>query len=471
MENLSSDYQERLDEIAEELQTSQYLAAYWDSEDEESALQYYKYLQSTYEPRIEEIYDEVAEYDPLQLIAFENEVLNDRFEGLFLPRILAFTVLRGVVNENFKYIKPQDQFRKVLLVLSNSMHFEYLCQRIGQSIQVGFALSSDIWVTNLVNEIPNKRVRNFFLSQKILKYRDASERKSGLSSMRRQFRDINFYTADFPETVVELRTNYPELKEFLLQRIILECDNNNLMKHVVSYADNKDLHEHWEFVYSFGLVINYFDLDKTNAKLLGNVLNECRKEAKGFVDTYFEFLKELLSSSRLTIKTECDKKVSRLIDTSIDDQFSGYYGLMSTIHEEGYNSENTLSKVQKFYFQNEGLSTINECLRLTMLAYFTMELDDLEPEEYSRFINLSKVMSQYINIFNNQSFNQSIGEVSMSYVKKLLKHFTDKRSRDYQDIKRFISTYFLELNFMKEKDIADIFKTRRRKSTRKKADA
>ncbi len=469
MEKLAKEYRQQLDEMAKEIEGSEYLEAYWNVEDEEQGVQYYQYLQSVYEPRIDEIYREVAEHHPLQIIELEREILHERFEGFYLPRILAYTVLRGIVNENYKYIKPQEHFRTVLLSLTRSLHFDYLCTRIGQSVQVGFALSSDIWVSNLLNEIPNKKVRNFFLSQKITRYRDASERKKGLLSMRRQFEGVNFYTAPFPENAIQLRTDYPELKEFILQRILLDCDNSGLKKHIVKFAEDKSLWELTEFVYIFGLIINYFDLDKKTREKMAKVLNTCRKEVDDFVDTYFEFLKELLGSSRLIIKTECDKKVSGLIDTSIDDQFSGYYGLMTTIHKEGYNSDNTLSKVQKFYFQNEGLSTINECLRLTMLAYFTMELDDLEPEEYSRYMDITKVMSQYTNIFNNQSFNQSIGEVSLKYVRKLLKHFADKRSRDYQDIKRFVMASFKDLNFMRDKDIADLFKTRRKKRKKKEA--
>jgi hypothetical protein len=468
MENLAKNYRDKLDSIAEELSASEYLEAYWDIEEEEKALEYYQYLQSVYEPRIHEVYKEVAEFHPLQIIALEEEILNERFEGFYLPRILAYTVLRGVVDENYKYIKPQDHFRTVLLSLANSMHFEILAKRIGQSMQVGFALSSDIWVSNLLNEIANKQVKSFFISQRITRYRDAVERKRGLTSMRRQFEGANFYTASFPETEIELRTNYPELKEFLLQRILLDCDNSKLSKHIRDFAGKKEFWNHTEFVYLFGLIINYFDLDKKTADELESVLNQCRKEVDNFVDTYFEFLKELLSSKRLVIKTECDKKVSKLIDTSINDQFSGYYGLMTTIHKEGYNSENTLSTVQKFYFQNEGLSTINECLRLTMIAYFTMELEDLTPEEFSRYMDITKVMSQYINIFNNQSFNQAIGEVSLKYVKILLKHYTDKRSRDYQDIKRFATASFLELKFMREKDIAELFKSKRKKRKPKK---
>ncbi len=51
------------------------------------------------------------------------------------------------------FILQRRCFKEVLFAICNSSNFEYLRKRIGQTIQTGFALSSDIWVTNLINEI------------------------------------------------------------------------------------------------------------------------------------------------------------------------------------------------------------------------------------------------------------------------------------------------------------------------------
>jgi hypothetical protein len=71
----------------------------------------------------------------------------------------------------------------------------------------------------------------------------------------------------------------------------------------------------------------------------------------------------------------------------------------------------------------------------------------------------------YIHIFANEEFNLSVKDLSMRYVKRLLKHYTDKRGKDYQDIKKFVSTTFQDLNFLKEKDVVELFKTRRKRKT------
>ena len=57
-----------------------------------------------------------------------------------------------------------------------------------------------------------------------------------------------------------------------------------------------------------------------------------------------------------------------------------------------------------------------------------------------------------------QSLNQT-------YIHKLLTKYSDKRGKDYQEIKKFVSAHFADLEYMKEKDITELFKTKRKKVT------
>jgi hypothetical protein len=47
------------------------------------------------------------------------------------------------------------------------------------------------------------------------------------------------------------------------------------------------------------------------------------------------------------------------------------------------------------------------------------------------------------------------------YINKLLDFYTDRRSKDYQDIKRFVTTTFLDLGFKTEKELAELFKIKK----------
>ena len=70
-----------------------------------------------------------------------------------------------------------------------------------------------------------------------------------------------------------------------------------------------------------------------------------------------------------------------------------------------------------------------------------------------------------MGLFGNQHFNQDIKDLCMTYIAKLMVRFTDKRGKDYQDIKKFVSTVFSDLDFLQEKEVVELFKTRRKRKT------
>jgi len=168
MEAIDQKYLTSLQSIKSGIQNSDLSAAYLDSEEEAD----YTALKEYFEPQISELHTKVAEENPLQLVAFEKELFDEGFEGLYLPRILGYAVLRGEINERVKYIRPQDHFRDVLNAICNSLNFDLLKMRIGQTIQIGFGLSSDIWISNLKGQFSNKKIVAFLDSQRLPKYRD-----------------------------------------------------------------------------------------------------------------------------------------------------------------------------------------------------------------------------------------------------------------------------------------------------------
>ncbi|NJO87412.1 MAG: hypothetical protein HC821_05450, partial [Lewinella sp.] len=123
-------------------------------------------FKEAYEPYLEELQNTIANHHPLQLVAFEQALLDDRFEGLFLPRILGYAVLRGEVNEDYRYARQQEHLGNIIKFIAANSNFEQLRNRIGQSISMAFLLSSDIWVTNLIESIGSKQVRQFFWPRK-----------------------------------------------------------------------------------------------------------------------------------------------------------------------------------------------------------------------------------------------------------------------------------------------------------------
>jgi len=459
MHELDKKYLEQLETLASEIQESEELATYLESEEDDDYLQ----LKEAYEPRIALIYDEVARNKPLQLISFELVLLEDYFEGLFLPKVLGYSVLRGEINHKVKYVRPQEHFREVLTAICESANFDILKKRIGQSIQVGFFLSSDIWVTSLINSFQNKRVRYYLQAQKLEKYHLPEARAIGLRRYKKQFRNDVFLTTEFPETASELKVLFPSLRHFLVYRANLGEDNSSLLEPIKAFIERdifKGTEEHLQVMMLFSM---FYDMDEDDMILVSEEFNTIREKETNFEEYFFKHLLDLHLDDELEVTPEADRNISGIMDKTIDDNLTRYYTLIDMVHDKGYNQEEVQEAVKKFTSQYEGLSVINECLRQTIFGYFHRFVSNLEETAYVDFFVISRLYPIYMNIFANQQFNQNLKELSMAYVKRLLKHFTDKRGKDYQDIKKFVSTAFLDFDFLNEKQIKELFKTRRKK--------
>ena len=459
MYELEQKYISKLEAIAGEIQESEELSTYLDTEEEED----FSRLKELYETKIGLLHEKVAEEAPLQLVSFELIVLDPVFEGLYLPRILGYSVLRGDVNNNFKYARPQEHFKEILLAICSSANFDILKKRIGQTIQIGFALSSDIWVTNLINEITNKRIRYFLLSQKLDRYRIGKERSIGYNRYKRQFKNENFLSAEFPVDLPGLKVLFNELKNFLFYRISRQGNNKSIIPFLKDFLSNESFQNTNEYIQVLALCSNFFEFNKEDKAFLAARFNNSRESYPEFIEEYLSFLLELQDNPDINLSPEADKSASDIVNHSIDDILTNYYRLTDLIHDKGYNNDEVHEAVKVFYNQYPGKSTVNNCVRKTIFNYFKQLISNLSEKEYPELFEVSKLFPIYFGIFANQQFNQSLKEICMTYIKKLLRFYTDKRGKDYQDIKKFVSSTFPELGFLKEKEIVELFKTKRKK--------
>lgn len=458
MQALLQDYKERLQAVAELIQGSDELAAYL----EEETIELYKSLQEVYEPMVAEIYQEVAERHPLQLPELEKVLLNPYFEGLFQPRILGYCVLRGEISEQYKYIRPQETFKQFLLAIANSTNFDVIRQRIGQTVQLGFALSSDIWIANLIDQIENKKVKAYFQSMIHDRFRDAEERKNLLIRYKKQFTHYNFLYADFPETVAELHLESTALKHFLQSRIEFNSSHESYIDEIHKLIGQKSFYKEPEFIDLIAIVANFIDLNPTETQHLANALNACRYENPQFNHLYFKFLKNAYRSG-VHFGPDVDRKFFNLLNRNEGDDLIRFYNLLMAIHDKGFVSEDTLDVVNAFYSQYEGMSINNECLRLAILQLFVKVITNLSEPEYIYFFELLRTFYNYMNVFGNSAFDQETKGLCMDYVRKLLAFYKDKRSKEYQEIKKHVSSQFMEFEFLTEKEIIDLFKIKRKK--------
>jgi hypothetical protein len=457
MEALHKKYKDRIEELKKMVVESELLETYLDTEEEEV----YKQMQEAFEPAINDLHVEVANADPMQLEDFENHMLDEGFEGLFLPRILGYSVLRGDIDNNYKYKNSQEHFKNILLFICNSMNFDYVKLRIGQTVQIGFSLSTNIWVTDLLDGIQNKNIKRFLQTQRSVDFRDLDKRVIAYEAYKKQFVNYNYLSTNFPGDVYELKRMGSHLQKFLLYRAGEDFDNDTLTPYIHTFLKQEDFIFHPEFIRICMVLGMYFDLKKDTAKLLSSIFDKLRKGKEDFENEFFKYYLEFIDD-KAHFKRDVVSNFAHILDMKKADELSKFFELMQEVYEKGYVHEDAINAIRNYYNQHMGLSDQNRCLRHALNNRFSKVLSDLSEAEYAEYFELNKIFGLYMDIFANEKFNQAIKYISMDYLKRLLKYYTDKRGKDYQDIKKFVTAAFLEYKFYNDKEISNIFKTRRR---------
>ena len=456
---LEKKYHDKLAIIVDEIQKSEFLAQYLEEEDDS----FYNQLKDTFEEQLNILHNEVAEHDPLQLVSLEEHLCDPMLEGLFLPRVLGYSVLRGALNDQAKYIRPQEHFKKILLSVCNSSNFELLSQRIGQTVEIGFALSSDIWITNLIAEIPNKQVKGYLQNLKLDKYRDIRSRKLDYQRYQKQFVKFNYLTANKPKSSSELKIEITAIVNFLMYRASLGSHSSSSVYEFLSeiLADSK-LGNGKEHLQVISIIGAYFELkDQEKLQLVDRLNDYDMGEEEEF---FFKAIKELQLSD-LSLKDDDYQRLDDLIVRTKTVEVKEFSAVVNQINGIGYINSEAIEIARAYYNKNKGLSVQNECLRNMIYSKFSIFMGALSTNDFHEYFELNKTFTVYMNIFDNEKFNQGIKGISMSYIKKLLKAYTEKRSKDYQDIKKFVAATFTDLGFLNEKEVKELFKTKRVKPT------
>ena len=146
-------------------------------------------------------------------------------------------------------------------------------------------------------------------------------------------------SADFPETKEEFLFLFSQLKRFLLHRVLRYEDNSNLIAKIMSLLNEDSFRGNREYIQLLSLVANYFEFKKEETEL-STILNRERKEFPAFVETYLEFVKELLHSG-IALSSVEDGRFIRLLDFGIKDDLSEYYSVLKQIDEKRKNFQNS----------------------------------------------------------------------------------------------------------------------------------
>jgi len=207
--------------------------------------------------------------------------------------------------------------------------------------------------------------------------------------------------------------------------------------------------------------MNYFNLDGTDREEVYRIFNQDRKNDPNMVGDYFDFLLEMYDN-KIIFGPDNDKKVQSFIDPEFHDDILDYYELVNQLHVKGFMHADVMEGVKNYLAKFNGLSNQSEAIRQAILRYFKAWIENAGPEDYNDYFEYFKVYRTYMDLFNNESFNQSLEQTSYDYIRRLLKVYSDKRGRDYQDIKKFVVNTFTEIGFMSDKEAVEFFKTKRK---------
>lgn len=460
---LNEAYQQHLEAIAVAIQASPNLASYLEEEEDN----FYEDLKTEFEPQIEQAHQQLIDYSPLEIIAFEEYLFDERFEGLFLPRILGYSVLRGEVTEHAYYARQNNHFGNILRVIAANSNFDQLSARIGQSVQCGFALSSDIFVTGLIDDVPSKRVRQFLQSQRTSDARTVQGRMRIYRRYARQFKGRNYHYAAFPTDPTELTVLTSALNDFLLTRVSGDLNNDALLPTLHATVINPDFAGRKEILRPMAIYGAYFTPNEEQLpELIAAVNREREANPEATTDEILTFLLELKQDRNVPFTAAHEQRLGTIIDRSVKDDLTAYFDLTDKIHGDGYVNPTVHEAIAEELPKHSGLSPFNANIRQTVLSYFAQLAGGLGTEEadYLQWFEITgKQFPAYIKIFGNESFNQELRTLAKKYTKELIKVHTNKRGKDYRDIKKTTVRTWLDYGFMTEKQLKEFFKTPRKK--------
>jgi hypothetical protein len=457
MIDVSEKYLNLLDELMQKIGESDLYHNFLDTEEESD----YRVFCDAFEPFIDAIHKQVAADEPLQLVAFEKLLLHPELQNLFTPRILGYAILRGEVNDQIRYKRPQAHFKEILVSICESSNLDFLRRRIGQAVQIGFALSSDIWITDLINQFQNKRVKQFLQAQKNEKYRDLAERQKGYHNFKKQLSHENYLSAAMPTTVSELKVLFSEVMIFLEYRAKnSDLPLESVVPAIEEMLNNPAFNGSKETDQLLTLYLNYFPQTAESVSIWGSYLNQ-RRQDPGFSDNYLNYMIEGEQSRDLiTIPGQSDLITAQL-DATIKDDILDLYQLLVDVQTYGFVHPDAIEMIRAFYIKHGGVAPVSSYLRNMIARSFVMFVSQLESTDYHAYMDIYKVMHTYIGVFDNEAFNKSLKDASIGFMKRLVPTFKDRKAKDYLELRRFVGVAFKESRFMNDKEIVEFFKKHR----------
>jgi hypothetical protein len=202
------------------------------------------------------------------------------------------------------------------------------------------------------------------------------------------------------------------------------------------------------------------------AELIAALNRERKADPERTAEEILSFVLSLKNNWEIPFGPLQEQSLGTIIDRTLDDDLTSYFNLSDKIHADGYINPAVQDAIVEEQAKHSGLSAFNDNLRQTVFGYFAQLAKGLGTSEadYLEWYDITgKQFPAYIKVFGNESFNQQLRSLSRDYTRRLIKVHTNKRGKDYRDIKKTTMTTWVQYGFMSDKQLKEFFKTPRKK--------
>lgn len=449
--SIKATYSKRLDAVKKFLSDSAEYQAYLESEEREE----YKAVADKVEPYLQSLYNEIAEKNPMEIIEFEEILTDEALEGIFVDKLMYFTILRASVDENYRFERSQERLEELILFAAQSSSFEAMQRSLLLPVRLAFSLSSGIWGNKVIGKIKNKSAREFFQRQFGEATRDDHARAVQYRSLKKRFKEIKYQSASVPTDNINWKTEFADFRNFLVDRIGAGHDNTTVKASLYEFLENDAFKGTDEQIELLCIFIHFIELDDEDFDKVETVLNELRK-GEGFDESYFGILLKVM---KMDMPIDLDRIgiINDLLDTDHKDSLLGFYELLTNFSVKDFMDEEIVESVEIFSGRHRELSPIMTCFKHLLIRIIDAEVVKHLNDDYTQLFQSMHIYDGLAEAFLEKSYRQDIKEILVEYMKSLMFYF-EKGSTEYKAIKAMVMDAPVKNNFVTTKEVRALYR-------------
>ncbi len=452
---LQKEYLEKLNAIKTHLQDSEEYQTYLDEEDEES----YNTLRAKIEPYLNALYLEVSKNQPMQILTLEEAMMDHQLEGLYLDKLMSYSILRAKLTPDTRFDRSQDILEKMILFMTESSSFDLIENSMRLPVRMTFALSSNIWSNKVIEQISSKRAKEYLRRQLKEAKRDDHARVVQYKGLKKRYAEVPYQTAEVPAVEnLNWKVEYDDFRRFLVRRVEADVDNSTLVPSIYEFLNNEKLKGADEQIELFILYSHFFELEDEDFENMEKILAEFQDKGEDFQNRYFELLSKLIDEVDLDI--EKTAIVSDLINKEKDDFLSNFYTLVASYSNRDHIDVELAEEIERYSHKYRELSPPIACFKKLLLYFIDQDIAKYLNEDYTQLFENVYIYDKLAESFLEKSYREEIGSVLDAHLNTLMFYFKAKTA-EFKAIKKLVSGTPVEFGFITMKEVRARYRAHR----------